>query len=267
MALISGSQTLSTANLTDLVDGGASTLHSHAAGTVIFPDIIEDSILSTTAGNSTGTTGTKMLYYQLGAHPNDAPSSGANVGYGSCFSFNINGGSGGGSAHSTTVRGAWRLRTGAQDQGSCSIYAGTAGLRWEDDWTIIARFHYEASSIVGMGWVSTNPNVYRPAVLQRGGHIEVQNGQVATLHARDGSGITAANFNSGNAVSTGLHTAKIQIYDGGSNLRGVFDGETQELTANMNTSTTNGYVYFNVSSYTNANWDTHLVDFYAYREV
>jgi len=31
MALISGSQTLSTTNLTDLLDGGASTLHSHAA--------------------------------------------------------------------------------------------------------------------------------------------------------------------------------------------------------------------------------------------
>ena len=30
MALISGSQTVTTANLTDLLDGGASTLHSHA---------------------------------------------------------------------------------------------------------------------------------------------------------------------------------------------------------------------------------------------
>ena len=30
MALISGSQTITTANLTDLLDGGASALHSHA---------------------------------------------------------------------------------------------------------------------------------------------------------------------------------------------------------------------------------------------
>ena len=32
MALISGSQTVTTANLTDLLDGGTSTLHSHAGG-------------------------------------------------------------------------------------------------------------------------------------------------------------------------------------------------------------------------------------------
>jgi len=31
VAIISGGQTLSTTNLTDLLDGGASTLHSHAA--------------------------------------------------------------------------------------------------------------------------------------------------------------------------------------------------------------------------------------------
>ena len=36
MALISGSQTVTTANLTDLLDGGASTLHSHAGGDLSF---------------------------------------------------------------------------------------------------------------------------------------------------------------------------------------------------------------------------------------
>jgi len=238
-------------------DAGGGTLDS----------VIEDSILSTTAGNSAGTTGTRMIYYQLGPHPNDAPSSGGNVGFGNCFSFHFSGGSGGGSAHSTTVRGAWRLRSGNADQAKCAVYAGTANLAWNDDWTIIARFYYENPTIVNMGWVSSNPNVYRPAVTQSGGAIEIETGALATLRAKNGSGSTSASFNSGNSVSAGLHTAKIQIYNGGSNLRGVFDGETQELTANMNTGTTNGYVYFNISSWTSNTRDTHLVDFYAYREV
>jgi len=39
MALISGSQTITTANLTDLLDGGASALHSHAYFVLLARDV------------------------------------------------------------------------------------------------------------------------------------------------------------------------------------------------------------------------------------
>ena len=54
MALISGSQTITTANLTDLLDGGASTLHSHAGGgpTEATQAVMEEN----TPGSSTANT-------------------------------------------------------------------------------------------------------------------------------------------------------------------------------------------------------------------
>ena len=58
MALISGSQTVTTANLTDLVDGGASALHSH--------DIAADSIVEAKLDVSNGPTNDYFLQAQSG---------------------------------------------------------------------------------------------------------------------------------------------------------------------------------------------------------
>jgi hypothetical protein len=58
MALISGSQTVTTANLTDLVDGGASALHSH--------DIAADSIVEAKLDVSNGPTNGQFLQAQSG---------------------------------------------------------------------------------------------------------------------------------------------------------------------------------------------------------
>ena len=58
MALISGSQTITTANLTDLLDGGASALHSHA--------IAVDSIVEAKFDVSNGPTNDYFLQAQSG---------------------------------------------------------------------------------------------------------------------------------------------------------------------------------------------------------
>jgi len=58
MALISGSQTITTANLTDLLDGGASALHSHA--------IADDSIVEAKFDVSNGPSNGQFLSAQSG---------------------------------------------------------------------------------------------------------------------------------------------------------------------------------------------------------
>jgi len=58
MALISGSQTITTANLTDLLDGGASALHSHA--------IADDSIVEAKFDVSNGPSNDYFLQAQSG---------------------------------------------------------------------------------------------------------------------------------------------------------------------------------------------------------
>ena len=58
MALISGSQTVTTANLTDLLDGGASALHSHA--------IADDSIVEAKLDVSNSPTNGQFLSAQSG---------------------------------------------------------------------------------------------------------------------------------------------------------------------------------------------------------
>jgi len=58
MALISGSQTITTANLTDLLDGGASALHSHA--------IADDSIVEAKFDVSNGPANDYFLQAQSG---------------------------------------------------------------------------------------------------------------------------------------------------------------------------------------------------------
>lgn len=58
MALISGGQTITTTNLTDLLDGGASALHSHA--------IANDSIVEAKFDVSNGPTDGLFLQAQSG---------------------------------------------------------------------------------------------------------------------------------------------------------------------------------------------------------